>query len=208
MTERPGRRDAILAAAFAEFAAKGFRGATIKSIALAAGVQSPARFIGISKEAPSRRCWRPTRDILARSPMPPRCSMSARRSSCRAWGGPIWRWRAARMSRGLFRLLLMEAIERPAVAQLLLERGPLRVLGFLMRYLSRQIALGRLRPHDVRASARAFGGMLISQVLLTVVFPGSDIDKLSNEEHLQACVDIFLRGLLPDDCGADAGAER
>ena len=42
MIEEPGRRAAILAAAFAEFAAKGFRGATIKSIAQAAGVQSPA----------------------------------------------------------------------------------------------------------------------------------------------------------------------
>ena len=36
------RREQILHAAFEEFSAKGFKGATIKSIARAAGLQSPA----------------------------------------------------------------------------------------------------------------------------------------------------------------------
>ena len=40
--QEPERREQILKAAFEEFAAKGFKGATIKSIAEAAGLQSPA----------------------------------------------------------------------------------------------------------------------------------------------------------------------
>ncbi len=42
MVEERDRREQILGAAFEEFAAKGFRGATIKSIARAARLQSPA----------------------------------------------------------------------------------------------------------------------------------------------------------------------
>ena len=110
--------------------------------------------------------------------------------------------------RRFFRLLLMEAIQRPAVAQLFLEHGPLRVLDFLTRYLTRQIALGRLRQHDVRASARAFFGMLIPQVLLTVAFPEASVDGLTNEEHLRTAVDLFLRGLLPDARGDGASENR
>src|SRR4051794_25202759 len=53
MEEERDRRREILDAAFAEFAAKGFRGTTIKSIAEAAGVRSPALlyFYFESKEA-------------------------------------------------------------------------------------------------------------------------------------------------------------
>ena len=42
MPEEPNRREQIMEAAFEEFAAKGFKGATIKSIAETAKVQSPA----------------------------------------------------------------------------------------------------------------------------------------------------------------------
>ena len=42
MTEELDRRAQILDAAFEEFSEKGFKGATIKSIARAAGLQSPA----------------------------------------------------------------------------------------------------------------------------------------------------------------------
>ena len=42
MVEEVDRRGQILDAAFEEFSEKGFKGATIKSIARAAGLQSPA----------------------------------------------------------------------------------------------------------------------------------------------------------------------
>src|ERR671920_2526548 len=42
VSEEPERRAQILEAAFEEFSAKGFKGATIKSIARTAGLHSPA----------------------------------------------------------------------------------------------------------------------------------------------------------------------
>ena len=201
MAEEPGRREAILAAAFAEFAAKGFRGATIKGIAQVAGIQSPALLYWYfsSKEALFQAVLEAHAPILgavadAAALLDERPEIVMPRLG-RAYLAMV----GGEDERRFFRLLLLEAIQHPAVAQRFLERGPLRVLDFLTRYLSRQIALGRLRPHDVRASARAFFGMLIPQVLLTVAFPEAIIDGLTNEEHLQTTVDLFLRGLLTDD---------
>jgi TetR/AcrR family transcriptional regulator len=200
MKEEPGRRESILAAAFAEFAAKGFRGATIKSIAGAAGVQSPALLYWYfpSKDALFQAVLEAHAPILGAvaelAPLvdePPEVVLGH-------LGGAYLTMAQGEQERRFFRLLLMEAIQRPEVAQLFLERGPVRVLGFLADYLTRQIALGRLRPHDVRASARAFFGMLIPQLLLATAFSGYSPDGLTDEEHLNATIAIFLRGLQPD----------
>ena len=197
MNEEPGRRDAILAAAFAEFAATGFRGATIKSIAGAAGVQSPALLYWYfpSKEALFQAVLEQHAPILgavaelaALVEEPPDVVLGhLGRAYLAMLGGE--------QERRFFRLLLMEAIQRPEVAELFLERGPVRVVGFLGHYLTRQIALGRLREHDVRASSRAFFGMLIPQMLLATAFSGYSPDGLTDEEHLRVVIDIFLRGL-------------
>src|SRR5260370_41907841 len=69
------------------------------------------------------------------------------------------------------RVLLSETARHPSVAAFFAERGPLVVLGFLERYLARQVELGRLLPHDPRAAARAFMGMLIVYILGREVFP-------------------------------------
>jgi TetR/AcrR family transcriptional regulator len=200
MKEEPGRRESILAAAFAEFAAKGFRGATIKSIAGAAGVQSPALLYWYfpSKDALFQAVLEAHAPILGAvaelAPLvdePPEVVLGH-------LGGAYLTMAQGEQERRFFRLLLMEAIQRPEVAQLFLERGPVRVLGFLADYLTRQIALGRLRPHDVRASARAFFGMLIPQLLLATAFSGYSPDGLTDEEHLNATIAIFLRGLQPE----------
>lgn len=76
--------------------------------------------------------------------------------------------------------------------------GPGRVLGFLKTYLDRQIELGRLRPHETRSSARAFVGMLLPQFIGQVVFPRLLEDGLTDEEHLETTIEIFLRGLAPE----------
>ncbi|CAA9545822.1 MAG: Transcriptional regulator, AcrR family, partial [uncultured Thermomicrobiales bacterium] len=96
------------------------------------------------------------------------------------------------------RLLIGEGLRRPELGALFIERGPERVLAFLKAYLSRQVQLGRLRPHDTRASARAFIGMLIPQIVAGVAFPTLGADGLTNEEHLRESVAIFLRGLAPE----------
>src|ERR687888_626604 len=51
---------------------------------------------------------------------------------------------------------LFEAVRHPQAAKFFADRGPLVVLGFLERYLRRQMELGTLRQTDPAAAARAF----------------------------------------------------
>jgi hypothetical protein len=85
--------------------------------------------------------------------------------------------------------------------------GPGRVLDFLKLYLEHQIEAGRLRPHDVRSSARAFIGMLMPQLAGRLFFPALVEDGLTDDEHLETAVDIFLRGLRPEGRRAYASRE-
>ena len=69
------------------------------------------------------------------------------------------------------------------------------VLKFLERYLSRQIELGRLEPHDPRAAARAFMGMLIVYVLGREILPAVGAGFPEAEQYGQQVTAIFLNGL-------------
>lgn len=200
MGEERDRRQEILEAAFAEFAAKGFRGATIKSIAEAAGVQSPALLYWYfpSKEALFQAAIKEHAPILraldaalAYFERPPEEVLPLIGRSYLAMA-------ASEQEQRFFRLLVMEVVQRPEIARSLVEEGPGRVLAFLTAYLARQVELGRLRPHDVRASARAFIGMFIPPLILGIVSPTLAAAGATNEEHLQTAVEIFLRGLRPD----------
>ncbi len=65
--------------------------------------------------------------------------------------------------------------------------------------MAHQVEIGRLRPHDVRSSARSFIGMLMPQVVGKVLFPALVEDGLSDEAHLETTIEIFLKGLEPED---------
>jgi TetR/AcrR family transcriptional regulator len=95
----------------------------------------------------------------------------------------------------MVRLMVGEAMRRPEIAEIFGNTVIKRVLGFLKSYMARQIELGRLRPHDVRASARAFMGMLLPQAGGKLFFPAIREDGLTDEEHIESVVEIFLRGL-------------
>lgn len=206
MQEEPGRRESILAAAFAEFSAKGFRGATIKSIARAAGVQSPALLYWYfpSKEAlfqavlgeftplfrlvvdPDSLRDRPPDEVLLRL--------------ARAYLATAEQSGAQR----LLRLIVPELLRRPEFADRMARQGLNRILTFLKDYLAHQVALGRLRPHDTRASARAFIGMILPQVATKIIVPALAEDGLTDDEHVATIIGIFLRGLEPGGAAEQA----
>jgi TetR/AcrR family transcriptional regulator len=98
----------------------------------------------------------------------------------------------------MVRLIVGEAMRRPEVAELIGNAVITRVLGFLKSYMARQIELGRLRPHDVRSSARAFIGMLLPQAGGKLFFPAIREDGLSDEVHVENATQIFLEGLRPE----------
>ena len=189
------RRGQILDAAFEEFAAKGFKGATIKSIAGAAGLQSPALIYWYfpDKEALFREVLG-SRIPVVRAVAEPGPLLDLPPEELLPRIGRAY-FAFERLDTRTLRLVLGEAIRRPEVAETFVRSGPGRVLDFLKVYLEHQVELGRLRPHDVRSSARAFIGMLIPQLAGKLFLPALTEDGLTDEEHLKASVDLFLSGL-------------
>ena len=198
--EEVDRRGQIVDAAFEEFSEKGFKGATIKSIARTAGLQSPALIYWYfpDKEALFREVLgskipvlRAVREPTGLLDQPPdRVLPTIARGYLSTFDDPA----AQRM----VRLIMGEAIRRPEIAQLFGSAVIKRVLGFLKRYMARQVELGRLRPHDVRSSARAFIGMLLPQAGGKLFFPAIREDGLTDEEHIENAVNLFLEGLRPE----------
>ena len=201
MAEELDRRAQILEAAFEEFSAQGFKGATIKSIARAAGLQSPALIYWYfpDKEALFREVLesripvlRAVREPASLLELPPEEVLP----------GIAMRYLSTfddRATQRMARLLVGEAMRRPEVADVFANAVIQRVLGFLKTYMTRQVELGRLRPHDVRASARAFMGMLVPQAGGKVFFSAIREDGLTDGEHVEAVVAIFLGGLGKED---------
>jgi TetR/AcrR family transcriptional regulator len=193
----PGRRDQILDAALHVMAEHGFRGASIKRIAERAGLRSPALiywyfadkhalfeamlrrmapFLSVVSEAEAAPDEPPDQVL-------PRLVTSFLDASQQPDTGRF------------VRVVLSEAARHPSVAAVFAERGPLVILGFLERYLGRQIELGRLRPHDPRASARAFMGMLIVYVLGREIFPVVGSGFPARDDYGREVTAIFLHGL-------------
>ena len=198
------RREQILEAAFEEFAAEGFRGATIKRIAQRARLKSQALiywyfdtkealFEAVLERLPIVRAVLNPAALLDRPPEEVLPELA------RAYLATADRPGAQRV----LRLIAPEVVRRPEVADMVAGRLIGKVLDFVKAYLARQIELGRLRPHDVRASARAFIGMLLPQLGGKLVLPSLRADGLTDEEHIATVVAIFLRGLRADAAEPD-----
>jgi AcrR family transcriptional regulator len=202
--EESDRRQQIVDAAFEEFAEHGFRGATIKRIAQRARLRSQALIYWYfpAKEALFEAVLGQRlpilRMVLDPAPLLDRPPEEVLPQLARAYLDAGDRPGALR----LVRLLAPELIRRPEIADAV--GGPLiaRILDFIKTYLAHQIELGRLRPHDVRASARAFVGMILPQLGGKLFLPALRADGLTDEEHNATIVAIFLRGLQPDQPGA------
>jgi TetR/AcrR family transcriptional regulator len=200
MPEESERRTQILEAAFEEFAAHGFSGATIKGIARAAKLQSQALIYWYfpTKEALFQAVVETYVPVLrlagdpALLDRPPEevLPLVARAFLTGAETPGVQR---------LVRLLIPELLRRRELAELAGTQIMGRMLRFLSTYLERQVSAGRLRPHDTRSSARAFIGMLLPQAAGAIAIPALRADGLTNEEHLATAIDIFLRGLRPDE---------
>jgi AcrR family transcriptional regulator len=203
--EETDRRQQIVDAAFEEFAEHGFRGATIKRIAQRAKLRSQALIYWYfpAKEALFEAVLGQhlpiLRMVLDPAPLLDRPPEEVLPQLARAYLAAGDRPGAPR----LVRLLAPELIRRPEIADAV--GGPLiaKVLDFIKTYLAHQVELGRLRPHDVRASARAFIGMILPQLGGKLFLPALRADGLTDEEHIATVVAIFLRGLQPLQPDAD-----
>jgi AcrR family transcriptional regulator len=192
------RRVQILDAAFEEFAAKGFKGATIKSIASAAGLQSPALIYWYfpDKEALFREVLTLRVPVLRVVSEPTQLMELPPEELLSRIGRAYFAFEEIDIR--TLQLVIGEAVRRPEVAETFVRSGPGRVLELLKVYLEHQVELGRLRPHDARSSARAFIGMLIPQLAGRMFLSAMAEDGLNDEDHLETSINIFLSGLQPE----------
>ncbi len=197
MAEELDRRAQILEAAFEEFSEKGFKGTTVKSIAEAARLQSPALIYWYfsNKDALFREVLaskvpvvRAVADSERLLDLPPEEALPMLGRAYFAF---------EQFDVRMLQLMVGEAVRRPEVAEMFIRSGPGKVLEFLKVYLEHQIELGSLKPHDARSSARAFIGMLMPQLAGQLFFPALLEDGRTDEEHLKTAVNIFLEGLKP-----------
>lgn len=199
-SEASERQGQILDAAFEEFAAQGFRGATIKRIAQRARLQSQGLIYWYfaSKEALFQAVLGRNLPILQLvldpGPLLDRPPEEVLRHIARAYLAMTNRPAAQRM----LRVIVPELIRRPELADMLGGRMISKILDFIKTYLERQVELGRLRPHDTRASARAFVGMILPQLGGKLLLPAIQAGGPTDDEHIEAIVAIFLRGLEPE----------
>ena len=201
MSQESDRRAQIVQAAFDEFAAKGFRGATIKSIAAAARLQSTALIYWYfpTKEALFQAVLEAHAPIVQTTLDPGALFAQPPKEALPAIARAFVATAAQPRVRQIMQLTLPEALRRPDVAAAFVAAGPARVLALLSAYLAHQVAAGRLRPHDTRAGARAFMGMLIPQVAGHAFLPALLDDAPGDEEYIATAIGIFLCGLQPDE---------
>lgn len=198
MTDEQGeRRQQILQAALREFATKGFKGATIKSIAQAAQLQSPALIYwyfptkeGLLQAVLEERAQflQMTADPTALLDVPPEQVLLRLAQSYIGVADN-------EQNRLMGMVLISEVVKQSDIALQITDAFMPRVLGFLRSYFDHQINVGRFRPHDTRASAKMFMGMLIPQLVGKFAVPALRRDDLDDATHIQTTIEIFLRGL-------------
>ena len=191
------RRAQILDAALLVIADRGFHAASIKRIAEQAGLKSPALIYWYFKDKQAL-----LEGIFER--ISPFLSTVAEADATlddppeqvlpRLVGSFLQTVSQPQMGR-FVRIMLSEFARHPTVAEWFAERGPLLVLHFLERYLTRQVELGRLRAHDSGAAARAFMGMMLVYALGREIFPGVAAGFSTSDTYGAEVVAIFLSGL-------------
>lgn len=192
------RRQQIIDGALQVFAHKGFEKATNKEIAEAAGIGSPGLIYHYFKDKGDllqqvveqrmpflQLLTHSDEEIMSKPP----------REVLMIFGKAFLRVADNPTSIALFKLILGEAMRQPAVAELVNRIGPSRSIGFLTRYLEKQMAAGVLKPMNSGAAARCFMGSLVAYLLTRNVFLQPDAQQISPDTMVATAVEIFLRGM-------------
>jgi TetR/AcrR family transcriptional regulator, mexJK operon transcriptional repressor len=195
------RRQQIIDGALQVFASKGFETATTKDIAEAAGIKSPGLIYhyftdkaDLFRHVIEQRV--PVIDLFdhleAFSALPPREALNMfARGLLGATDSP--------QTVAMMRLIAGESIRHPGVAEMLNRLGPGRGFAFMRGYMERQMEIGTLRRMASGVAVRCFVGPLLAFIMTKVVFPQPDTDSLLTETMAVTAVDVFLRGMEPDD---------
>jgi AcrR family transcriptional regulator len=191
------RRLQIIDGALKVFSTKGFRDATNKDIAAAAGIKSPGLIYhyfqdkadllrAVAEEhAPPLRLLHQADTMLA---LPLEEALTL-------FGLTYLRLLDDPVKVAFMKMSMGEALRDPEFARMFGETGPLRVWRFLADYLQDQMDKGVLRRMDSHLAARQFVGPLLMQFLTHRVLQLPEMPGIAPETIVAATVDIFLRGL-------------
>lgn len=192
------KRQQIIDGALQVFAGKGFENATNKDIAAAAGIGSPGLIYHyfkdktdlfqqmIEQRAPVLQLISHSEDLMDRPP----------REVLTIFGTSFVKMLDNRTSVAMFKVMLAEAIRRPAVAEAFNRVGPGRGFAFLATYLAHQMERGTLRRMDPGAAVRCFLGPFLAFILTREVFVQPDARTLAPETMVKTAVEVFLNGML------------
>lgn len=202
MTEQETRQ-IIIEGAFHVFAVHGYHRASIKKIAKAAGIKSSALIYHYFEDKKALfnaaiRELSPARDIpfLKFEQGEQSFNLAPDILLNQIGNGVLALLDDAEMTR-IMRLFLSEAVRMPEVASAVIETQQ-QMLDFLSRYFRHQIDNGTFREHDTAISARAFVGLLLVNVLATIVFTPLAEGFAEPEVYVKTVVNIFLNGIRSD----------
>ncbi len=207
MAQPADRRQQILDAALRVFAQHGPHRASIKRIAAAAGLKSPALIYWYFKDKDDlfhsvMRDLYPVvdlaQDAAALGALPPRRALArVARAYLAAFDNPD--------AVKLFRIYLAEAARSPKASERFLGPEMIKVKRTLVGYLRGQVARGALRDHDPEASTRALMGACLAYVLCRELVLPLREGLPEPEAYVETVVGALLDGLAAGK-GRDAAA--
>ncbi len=189
-----GRHHDIIDAAFRVFAREGFHGASIRKIALEAGLKSSALIYWYFKD----------KDELVRAVMnqysPMLRELPAMKTQIDSPPEEVLPRVAETFLRmldtpDLFRVFISNAAQLPETIPYTSNIRP--ALDFFITYMDRQVTLGRLRPHNTQSSARAFISTLIGYAMVSEILTPLKDGLPERPQYIDDVVIIFLAGLRP-----------
>ena len=193
------RRLQIIEGALQVFSARGFRDATNRDIAAAAGINSPGLIYHyFTDKADLLRAvaaeYAPPLQLLNQAD---RMRELPTAEALTLFGLTYLRLMEDPSKIAFMKMAMGEALRDPEFARLLGETGPLRIWRFLADYLQGQMDAGLLRRMDAHLAARQFIGPLLMHLLTHHVLQLPQAPNSAPESIVAAAVEIFLRGLNP-----------
>lgn len=193
------RRQQILEVARGLFARKGYAGTTTREIALAAKVNEAIVFRHF-----------PTKEELYWAVMDSTCRTTGVRDRFRervAQGGTVRdilvdvaRQTLERRAKDqtFTRLLFFSALENHELSHRFFTNFVAGYYEALAEFIQEQIDAGNLRRTDPLLAARCFLGMVIYHSLVQNLFGATKTQPMSDDKVAEFIVDLWLKGMLPD----------